>query len=325
MAGSTPMGEPAAASTAAAIRYRRTILGTCCVPWNDDGTVAEAVFRRSIAKLIERGLRDLYVFGTAGEGYAVSDRLFDRVVRIFVEEMGARGATPMVGVISLSLPTVVERIERAAGLGVREFQISLPSWGALAGAELPAFFSEVCGRFPELRFLHYNLPRAQRLVTPEEYAALAAVHPNLVATKYGGGDVRLINGLLHQAGQLRHFLTEFGFAAASIAGEPGLLVSFASSSPRRARQFYEAGVDRDVEQLAALQRELVAIRHELGTAMAALAPGAHMDGAFDKVFCKLHDPRFPLRLLPPYQGATDAAFERYRDVLCERFPQWLDE
>src|SRR5438309_717930 len=69
------------------IRYPRTILGTCCVPWNDDGTLAEGIFRDSIRILIEQGLPDLYLFGTAGEGYAVTESLFDRIVRIFVEEM----------------------------------------------------------------------------------------------------------------------------------------------------------------------------------------------------------------------------------------------
>ena len=65
----------------------------------------------------------------------------------------------MVGVISPSLTTIIERIERAAALGFSAFQISLPNWGTLSDHELRTFFREVCGRFPELRFLHYNLPR----------------------------------------------------------------------------------------------------------------------------------------------------------------------
>ena len=63
----------------------------------------------------------------------------------------------MVGVISLSLPTIIERIERARQMGIRHFQISLPSWGALSDSELKTFFKETCGRFPDCSFLHYNL------------------------------------------------------------------------------------------------------------------------------------------------------------------------
>jgi hypothetical protein len=209
------------------------MLGTCCLPWDEDGAFLENVFRAGVRTLVRGGLRDLYVFGTAGEGYAVTDALFDRVVRVFVEEATDLGVPPMVGVISLSLPTVVERIERAANLGVRRFQLSLSSWGTLTDGEVAVFFRETCGRFPELRFLHYNLPRAGRLLSGRQYAELAAAHPNLVATKYGGADLRLIADLLSEAPRLRHFFTELGYAAGCALGEPGLLVSFASSGLRR--------------------------------------------------------------------------------------------
>jgi dihydrodipicolinate synthase/N-acetylneuraminate lyase len=302
-------------------RYPRTMLGTCCVPWHDDGTLAEGVFRTSIRALARGGLRDLYLFGTAGEGYAVTDALFDRITRVFVEEATDLGVPPMVGVISPSLQVIQERIERAAALGVRLFQLSLPSWGVLTDAEVAVFFRETCGRFPELRFLHYNLPRAGRLLTGRQYAELAAAHPNLVATKYGGADLRLIADFLLEAPRLRHFFTEFGYAAGCALGEPGFLVSFASSSLRRARTYFEAGVQRDLPAVVALLHELTQVRAALA---AAVPPGPHMDGAFDKLFSRLHVPGFPLRLLPPYLGADDDTFDRYLTALQTRFPQWLD-
>ena len=105
----------------------------------------------------------------------------------------------MVGIISLSLPTILERIAFAAACGVRTFQFSLPSWGPLNDHEMRRFFAEICGAFPDLAFLHYNLMRTGRLVRPQEYAELAAAHPNLVATKYGAGDPETVAGLLHYA------------------------------------------------------------------------------------------------------------------------------
>jgi dihydrodipicolinate synthase/N-acetylneuraminate lyase len=295
------------------------MLGTCCLPWDEDGAFLENVFRAGVRTLVRGGLRDLYVFGTAGEGYAVTDALFDRVVRVFVEEATDLGVPPMVGVISLSLPTVVERIERAANLGVRRFQLSLSSWGTLTDGEVAVFFRETCGRFPELRFLHYNLPRAGRLLSGRQYAELAAAHPNLVATKYGGADLRLIADLLSEAPRLRHFFTELGYAAGCALGAPGLLVSFASSGLHRARAFFDAGVQRDLPALAALQRELLEVRAALA---AAVGPGPHMDGAFDKLISRLQVPDFPLRLLPPYAGAGEAAFATARRWRRASPPGW---
>jgi dihydrodipicolinate synthase/N-acetylneuraminate lyase len=304
------------------VRFKRTILGTCCVPWNEDGTLAEDIFRDSIRHLLRHGLPDLYLFGTAGEGYAITDSLFDRIVCVFAEEMSAGGAAPMVGVISLSLPTILERIERAGAMGVRLFQVSLPSWGAVTDHEMFTFFDEVCNRFPDFQFLHYNLPRTKRLVTPDEYRVLGDKHRNLVATKYGGSDLSMINGLLRRAGDLRHFFGDVTFSAGSLLGECGYLISIGSSNLRRARRYFEAGLARDVKTLTAMQQELVGMHDAL---IKAVGTTAHMDGAFDKIFSRMHDRRFPLRLLPPYQGASVEAFEQYCAALREHYPAWIEE
>ncbi len=117
---------------------------------------------------------------------------------------------PMVGVIHLSLGAILERIRRGIDLGVRQFQISLPSWGALNDRELFDFFERVCGPFPDCRFMHYNLPRVKRLVTGTEYGRLADTHPKLVATKNTGDSLSHLRSLLDDAPQLQHFLSEAG-------------------------------------------------------------------------------------------------------------------
>lgn len=302
-------------------RYPQTILGTCCVPWRADGTPNEEIFRDGIRLLLKYGMQHLYIFGTAGEGYAVSESQFDEITRIFCQEMQHSEAEPMVGLITLSLSTLIERIERARVLGVREFQISLPSWGALSDKELYVFFAEVCDRFPDCRFLHYNLLRTKRLVTPAEYSILADKHSNLVATKNSTSDTVMIVELMTKAPKLRHFFTEPGFAYGSFYGDCGLLVSIASLNPQRAQEYFEAGANRNLGKLMTLQREIMALREEL---LKTVAPHAHMDGAYDKIFARVLDPRFPLDLQPPYQGVDEATFESFLISARENFPQWLN-
>lgn len=301
-------------------RYPRTVLGTVCVPWKDDGTFDGACFRRTISNLVGAGLPDLYIFGTAGEGYAVSDADFRRIAVLFAETMRqAGGAPPMVGVISQSLQTIIERIEFCRAEGITTFQISLPNWGVLSDEGLRRFFAEICDRFPDCRFLHYNLMRAGRLVRPRDYAELAGRHPNLVATKYGGGDPFLISGLMAEAPMLRHFFTEQGFYTAAPLGEPALLASISSSNPARAHRYLAAAASGDHETLAQLYRELCGVLHTL---IAAVGPG-RIDGAYDKTIHKLTDPAFPLPLLPPYEGATEEAYQRYKAELAAKYPAWL--
>jgi len=68
--------------SANALRHPTCILGACCLPWNEDYTLAESVFRNSVRKLLGGLTRHLYVFGTAGEGHAVTRAQFDRVCRL---------------------------------------------------------------------------------------------------------------------------------------------------------------------------------------------------------------------------------------------------
>jgi dihydrodipicolinate synthase/N-acetylneuraminate lyase len=300
-------------------RYPSCILAACCVPWNGDGSLAEEIFRREIRNLLAHLTRDVYVFGTAGEGYAVSDRQFEEVIRVFGEETNRPDVRAMVGIISLSLATMIERIQRAREIGFRRFQISLPSWGALSDAELKKFFKEICGRFPDSDFLHYNLLRTKRLITPEEYAALADVHPNLVATKNSTDSMERIQALLSKAPQLQHFFTETGFGYGSQVGECGLLISIASIHFSRAKEYFQAGRRGDADALIQSQRELSEMVHEL---VRLGRSEAHMDGAYDKVFCKLHDPEFPLRLLPPYGGLSDGTFRKIESMFQNQFPRW---
>src|SRR5687768_12723144 len=98
-------------------RYPRGILATCVIPWDERGEFMEDLFRHQVRSHCTHLTKHLYVFGTAGEGYAVSDRQFDRIVAVFHDEMTKNGAETMVGIISLSLPTFIERVARSREMG----------------------------------------------------------------------------------------------------------------------------------------------------------------------------------------------------------------
>ncbi len=289
-----------------------SILATAVVPWIDaDGFDAE-VFCRQV-RTIARGLTwHIYLFGTAGEGYAVTERQFDEIAACFAAVASEEGVRPMLGLISLSLPTIVERIERGRALGIREFQLSLPSWGALNDAELATLFAETCGRFPECIYHHYNLARTKRLLSAADYRPLAERHPNFVGVKSSADDPAVVADLLTLAPRLRFYFTEFGYAIARRTHDVGLLASLSTAHYGHARQFVAGDDARRTADLADFRVMIGAIRE--------LAAGRmHMDGAFDKMLFRLSDPAFPLRLLPPYAAATELDFARFRAALPARW------
>lgn len=288
-------------------RYPATLLATCPLPWNAGGELDVDLFRTTVAQQAEGLTAFLYLFGTAGEGYAVTDAQFRQAVETFRDAMPKDGH-PMVGIISLSLGAIIERIDWVRAAGIRDFQLSLPAWGALTDREVDTFFRETCGRFPDCRFLHYNLARVKRVLNGDDYARLAAAHPNLVAIKMGGEDFAAFEAILTKAPEIQCFFTEFGYAAMRDRFECGLLVSISSIHwPNSRRYFHARGAE-----LAAMRDELRPIHRAL---IAAVGNAAHMDGAYDKLFVKLHEPSFPLRLLPPYASSSDAMFHAFRDAL----------
>ena len=302
-------------------RYPQTILAACPIPWDADEELIEPLFRESVRQVLADGIRDIYVFGTGGEGYAVDTRRFRQVVDIFRDETSGPEVRPMVGVIALSSQLIIERLAYAYDVGFRAFQISFPAWGALLDDEVDRFFDDICGRFPDSVFLHYNLPRTRKLIGGRDYARVMAGVPNLVASKTTSGGPAGVEDILEHAPELQLFVGEVDLARGAMSRGCSLLASYAQLTPHRTRELFEACRDRDVERMFRLAHAFRAMETALWETP---RPGPHMDGAFDKMLVKLgvlED--FPLRLLSPYRGFTDDDYRACLAMLRERFPDWL--
>jgi 4-hydroxy-tetrahydrodipicolinate synthase len=160
--------------------------------------------------------------------------------------------------------------------------------------------------------------RTKRLVTAPEYAQIAADHPNLVATKNSTDSMVRIRELIEMAPQPQHFFGERGFVYGSMVGECGLLISIAALHLQMGQRYFEAGRSRDFSSLLELEREIAEITREFIHCMG----DAHIDGAYDKALWRMHDPRFPLRLLPPYAGVDAEAVDRFAAWLRVNYPRW---
>lgn len=301
-------------------RYPQTVLVSCEIPWDEREQLIEAVFRDEVRMVLAMGFKHLYIFGTAGEGYAVDTPRFRQIVGIFRAATRGDDIHPQVGVIGLSTANIVERIGIAYDAGFRTFQISLPSWAALNDAEVATFFADVCGSFPAAQFLHYNLPRTKRLLTGADYRRLADAVPNLVATKNTGGGAQRAYDLMTHAPDLQHFFGEDNFLTGCMFGECGLLASFGPLAPRRAWAYLAAGQARRADELLALHHGYVRLLHSM---FGPLLAKDRIDGAYDKLIVRLAGlETMPLRLLSPYQGFSEAEYAECRRIFREQFGDW---
>ncbi len=298
-------------------RYPQAILATALLPWTDDDVLDEGMFREEIRYLVGAGIRHIYVFGTAGEGYDLRDDEFRHIVQVFQEEMDGPGLYPMVCVLSLSTRQVLERVEMAYRLGIRAFQLALPSWGALKDAEIKRYFHDVCDRYPDCSFMIYNIGRSGRVLELPQFMRLAEEIPNLVAAKHTQPNLIQLDRLLRSDCPLRFFLAEGGWAYGALVGECGYLAALGVANPKLAHRYFEAGLRKDSATLFSCQAEMLDVVYHL-----LEVAGDAMDGAYDKITMKLALPRFPLRLRGPYTSPTEEAFARHRDYVREHFPHW---
>lgn len=300
-------------------RYPQSVLVSCEIPWDTSDALIEPLFRAGVRHTLACGFKNLYVFGTAGEGYAVDLPRFRQVVEVFYEETRGPGIMPMVGAIALSTATVVERIAIAYDIGFRTFQIALPCWGALNDTELLTFFTDVCGRFPDAQFLHYNLPRAKRLLTGADYRRLADAVPNLVATKNTGGGLGRAADLMVHAPDLQHFFGEENFPHGCMLGECSLLSSIGVLAPHAVWAYFESGRTRDVASMFAHQHEFMRFFREVF----APVTSERIDGAYDKAIVRMAGVEMPLRLLSPYQSLSEEEYHACECIFRKRFANWI--
>ncbi len=301
-------------------RYPQAILVSCEIPWDENGKLLEDVFRRSVQATLEH-YNHLYIFGTAGEGYAVNQAQFRQIVDIFYDETRGEDIHPMVGLIGMSTAIVLEKLQYAYDRGFLAFQISLPSWGSLTNDEAMTFFCDVCGAFPKAKFLHYNLPRAGRVLEAVDYRPLIDAVPNLVATKNTGGGHKRAAELVSQVGELQHFLGEGNFLQGCLYGECSLLATFGALSPQKVKAYFAAAQAKDWPRMLSLQRGFHDLLAELFT---NLSGESRIDGAYDKLWARLGGfEEMPLRLLSPYNGFSEQQYQACKAMLKSKYADWL--
>jgi len=301
-------------------RFPSTVMVSIVCPWDEGERLDEASFRQATRHALDAGFRYVYVFGTAGEGYAVDSTRFRQVVEVLLDETAGTDAHPMVGVIGLSTANVIERLRVAHSAGSRAFQISLPSWSPLADAEVVDYFQAVCGSFPDSVFMHYNTAKAGRLVAGGLYRQVVDVVPNLVATKTMTSDLGVVAGVVRDAPELMHFLTEQSIAYGGLFGDVALLGTFAALAPEQSWALLEAVRGGRSGEAAALGSWFERLNH---TIFDPLMVDPRVDGAYDKTIEKLSKgmAEFPLRMLSPYRTVSDTEFEAARLRLADAFPE----
>jgi len=272
------------------------------LPWTETMELDEERFRKAIAKLAGEGASGLYLFGTSGEGYALSREEFSLAVSIFAEVTKDLPLFRQAGCYGTATGQVLGRLETAARAGLEGAQVTLPFWQPLDDPALFRYYEDLGRAFPEMSLLHYNDPRSKRKLTGAELHRLQEVCPSLRAAKTGSGSWMDFHELVTASPGIRHFVTEMPYLFCKPLGAAGVIPSLNYAAPGLTRRYVAAVDAGDLPTASALHR--LVVRFFFETAL-PLARKGYMDGAIDKAYARFGGMDMPLRLKSPYSSLTD--------------------
>lgn len=174
------------------------VMPAVTTPFSEDLEVDHQALGRQVRFLLDQGCSGVVPCGSLGEGATLSDAERARVIATCIAY--AEGAPVVPGIAAASTRDAVAQAKVAEQLGASGLMVLPPYIYSSDWREMSAHVSAVIAA-TSLPCMLYNNPPAYRTdFTPTQIAELAEQHPNLVAVKESGGDVRRITAILATPG-----------------------------------------------------------------------------------------------------------------------------
>jgi 4-hydroxy-tetrahydrodipicolinate synthase len=164
-------------------------------PFQKNGRLDEAAFRRLVDRQISGGVAGLVPCGSTGEAATLTHDEHRRVIELTLEE--SQGRVPVIaGVASNATWKAVELAREAETLGADALLLLAPYYNKPTQEGLYEHFRAVA-RGTRLPCVIYNIPgRTAVNVAPQTLARLAKDLPNVVAVKEAAGSLDQVSEIL---------------------------------------------------------------------------------------------------------------------------------
>lgn len=233
----------------------RGVIPAITTPFDDDLEVDHDFLAKHVAWLVEAGASAVVPLGSLGEGATLGFDEKLQVLKTCVQACDGRApVTPGISALSTAEAVRLARHAEAAGCGGL---MALPAY-VHNGAwhETRAHFEAVIGA-TGLPCMLYNNPIAYGTdVTPEQIAALATSHSNLVAVKESSGDIRRITAIRALVGDRLDLLVGLDdlLFEGVLAGADGWIAGLVNALPHESVRLFRLAREGRLEEAAALYR-----------------------------------------------------------------------
>lgn len=155
-------------------------------PMTDDEEINTDELRRQIERMISAGIHGIFVFGTNGEGYILSEAEKKEILSVCIEQV--HGRVPVyAGTGCISTAETIRMSQWAEKAGADVLSIITPSFAAASQKEMITHYRKVADSV-NCPIVLYNIPaRTGNALAPASVRELSKV-PNIVGVKDSSGN-----------------------------------------------------------------------------------------------------------------------------------------
>ncbi len=270
------------------------IIPAMVTPFNGEGKVNEAALRRLAGNMIEAGCHGIFVLGSNGEFFSLSNEEKIEIARIVVDEVDGR-LPVYAGTGGNSTAETISLTKQMEEVGVTAVSVITPYFVKLSQEELKNHF-ELIAEAVNIPIILYDIPgMSGNPLAPSTVKELAKVS-NIVAIKDSSGSFdNVLKNLEAQGPEFTVLVgTDSLILPALMAGGGGAIAATANLLPKVVVSIYEKWSAGDLEGAELQQRKLRTIRNAFGK---GTLPSV-LKEAMNSAGLEVGQPRLPVKPLP---------------------------
>jgi 4-hydroxy-tetrahydrodipicolinate synthase len=225
----------------------------------DEKEIAENDFRKIIRYIVGNGCSGVFVGGSQGEFFSMSDEERIKSYEIAVDE--ASGKFPVfAGTGAISTAQAVKLTKAAERAGASAVSVVNPFFIRLNEEEMYGYYSDIA-KSVDIPILLYNNPDRTGANIPVSVIKKLSQIDNIIGMKDSGGDLTYVNSILNLQGDFKVFCgKDTCIFNELISGASGAVAASANVAPKLVSGIYNSVKEGNIEQAKKLQVELFPLR-----------------------------------------------------------------
>ncbi len=258
------------------------IIPALVTPMNDDESINEDGLRKVVEYVIEGGVHGIFVCGSQGESYALTNDEKKRVILTALE--ASAGRVPIyVGTGMITTSESVQMTKMAKELGADAVSVITPYFISLSQKELIDHYKLIAESAGDMPVLLYNNPMRTGINISAEAVVKLAEIENIVGMKDSSADLIQTMTYIDVTRDMDFSVlvgNDASIFAAIVSGGKGAVAATANIAPSLIVGIYNAVKSGDIEKARELQYKLLPIRKafSLGTFPVVIKEAMNMMG-----------------------------------------------